>query len=133
MAFVVDRAAMHAGEHHFPAFFVVQVDAGFQTAEGTGYIIHDVVDELIEVEDRSDLLRRLLQLLQLLHLIDEQRAHRNGGDGSRDRGHGIKPFLTRQVGANETRSYLYRMPRSMSTILSWGVRLCWRQRVSAVS
>ena len=76
MTFVVDAASVHAGHHHLAAFLVVQVDAGFHAAKGTGHVIHDVVDELIEVEDRSDLLRRLLQLLQVLYLIDAQAGER---------------------------------------------------------
>src|SRR5580704_10322166 len=71
MALVVDAASVYTGEYHLPALFIVQVDAGLYTAEGTRHVIHDVVDEGIEVEDGSDLLRRLLQLLQFLYLIEE--------------------------------------------------------------
>jgi hypothetical protein len=65
-------------EHHLSARLVVQVDPGLDAAEGTGYIIHNVVNELVEVEDRSYFLSRFLQLLQLLDLIGAQRANRDG-------------------------------------------------------
>jgi hypothetical protein len=94
MAFVVDAASVHAGQHHLAVLFIVQVDAGLYAAEGTGNFVHDIVDELIKVEDGSDLLRCFLQLLQVFYLIDERGANGNGGDGSRNGDHGIQPFLS---------------------------------------
>ena len=64
-------AAVDASHHHLSAFFVVQIDAGSPAAEGTGHVIHDVVDELIEVENRGDLLRSFLQFLQVFDLVGE--------------------------------------------------------------
>jgi hypothetical protein len=52
---------VHAGKHHLTAFFVMQIDAGFHAAKGPGHVIHNIVDELIEIENRRDLLRRFLQ------------------------------------------------------------------------
>ena len=40
------------------------------------YFIHDVVDELIEIKNRADLLRSFLQFLQTLHLALELRVSR---------------------------------------------------------
>src|ERR1700728_5139774 len=74
--FLVDAATMHAVEHHLSARLVVQVDAGFKAAEGTGNVVHDVLDELIEIEDRSDLLGGFLQFLKFLNLSVELRARR---------------------------------------------------------
>jgi hypothetical protein len=46
----------------------MQIDAGFHAAKGSGHVIHNIVDELIEIENRRDLLRRFLQLLEIFYL-----------------------------------------------------------------
>src|ERR1700719_595669 len=88
MAFVVHATAMHPGHYHFRSFLIMQINAGFHAAKGARYVIHDVVDELIKVEYGVDLLRGLLQSLQVFHLAGMQR--RNGksiGGGVGKRGH----------------------------------------------
>ena len=85
----VHGTAVDAAHHHFSASFVVKIDAAFQQAEGMGYVVHDVVDELIEVENRADLLRSLLQLLQAFYLAVELRPRRgNSSNKFAGRGHG---------------------------------------------
>ena len=63
---------MGAGQKQFPALFVVQVDIGLDAAERRRQIIYDFVDQPVEVKDRADLLRRLLQLQQILDLAGSQ-------------------------------------------------------------
>jgi len=63
MAFVVDAASMYAGDHHLSVLLIVQIDAGLHAAKRTGHVVHYVVDELIEIEDRSNPLRGFLHLL----------------------------------------------------------------------
>src|SRR5258708_4758196 len=89
MAFVVHAASVHAREYHLTTFLVMQIYACLDAAERVSYVIHDVVDELIEVEDRGDLLRGFLQALQILDLIIAQGTDRNGGcrDLSGNRSH----------------------------------------------
>ena len=42
---------MDAAQYHFSTSFVVKIDGGLQQTEGMRYVIYDVVDELIEVEN----------------------------------------------------------------------------------
>jgi hypothetical protein len=50
----------------------VQVDVRIQASEGAGDVVYDLIDELIEVKNRADFLRGLLQLEEILHLIQIQ-------------------------------------------------------------
>jgi hypothetical protein len=64
------RAAMGAHQQQFAALLVVQVDVSIETAEGTGDLIDDLIDKLVEVKDRVDFLRGPLQLEEIIHLIE---------------------------------------------------------------
>jgi len=48
---VVQGTAVDATHYHFSASFVVKIDAALEKAEGMGYLVHDVFNELIEVEN----------------------------------------------------------------------------------
>ena len=61
-AFVILGAAANPGEHKFCARFIVQVDGGFQTAEGQRDLVRNFMNKLVKIEDRRYLLRCLLQL-----------------------------------------------------------------------
>src|SRR6202020_2617918 len=63
----VQGTAVDATHYHLSASFVVKIDAAFQKAEGMGYLVHDVIDKLIEVENWADFLRSLLQFLQVFY------------------------------------------------------------------
>ena len=73
---------LHAGEHHVTTRFIVQIDAGFQTAErGTGNFFDHAIDQLIKIEDGRDSLRSLLQPLQVCNDFIAGDARRNLGRG----------------------------------------------------
>ncbi|MGA2103512.1 MAG: hypothetical protein ABSG34_20535 [Candidatus Sulfotelmatobacter sp.] len=62
-------AAVGAHQRQFAALLVVQIDVRIQTSEGAGNLVHDLINELIEVENGVDFLSGLLQLQKILHLI----------------------------------------------------------------
>ena len=51
LAFVMKCAAVNSGQYDFGVGLVVQIDVSFDASERTGDIIHNLVDELIQVED----------------------------------------------------------------------------------
>src|SRR5579862_3701515 len=51
-----------AGQHERTAIDIVQINVGVDTAKGTSDVIHNLVDEFVEVENRRDSLRSFLQL-----------------------------------------------------------------------
>ncbi len=51
---------------------VIQIKVRFHAAKRPSYIIHDLIDEFIQVENRVNLLRRLLQAQKAFHLINLQ-------------------------------------------------------------
>ena len=69
MPFVVQGAAVDAGQHEFLALGLVEIDVGFYESEGAGYLIHDAIDELIEIEKGTDAVGGLLQAEQIVHQI----------------------------------------------------------------
>lgn len=69
---VVVSAAAYAGQHQFLARFVVQVEADLKTPEGPGHIGDNLVDQLIEVEDRGYLLGGFLEPEQIFQLVPRQ-------------------------------------------------------------
>src|SRR5216684_1752211 len=73
----MDAASVHARHYHLSAAFVMQVNARFQATKRTRNIVHNSVNKLIEVEDRADLLRSLLQSLQIFYLVAKQGTNRN--------------------------------------------------------
>src|SRR5579871_1118781 len=75
MPFVVDAASVYAGQYHFLAKLVVQIDAGLNAAKRPRYVVHDIVDQLIEVENGIDLLRGLLHFLQFFNLVEAKRLN----------------------------------------------------------
>ena len=64
----MQSAAVDSGQHHLLALFVMQINAGFDASEGVGHIIHNLVDELVEIENRSNFLSRFLQRSAVLRL-----------------------------------------------------------------
>src|ERR1700677_2864196 len=64
----VHGTTVHAAHHHFSASFIVKIDGGLQKTEGMRYLIDDIVNQLIEIENRTDLMRSLLEFLQALYL-----------------------------------------------------------------
>ena len=63
------QASPHPRQHHLAVLFVVQVDAGLDAPEGIRDFIDHAVDQLVEVENRSDLMRGFLHALQVLDKI----------------------------------------------------------------
>ena len=61
---------MHARHLQLAALFVVQVDVGFDAAKCRGHVVHNFVDQFIEIENGRNLLRPLLQFEQMFNLID---------------------------------------------------------------
>src|ERR1700733_245045 len=110
----------------------MQVDAGFDAAKGTSHVIHDVIDELIEIEDRRDLLRRFLKALQFVHLLVEHMVpcERVSCDDSWKCRHGSFVERTESV---STPTLRYRMPHSISRILSWSVKTYFARWMCAAS
>jgi hypothetical protein len=51
ISFAVQAASAYPGQHHVSAFFVVQINPGFQTTEGKGHFIDDALNELVEIEN----------------------------------------------------------------------------------
>ncbi len=74
-------AAMNAGHLQLAALFVVQVKIGFHAAECAGNVVHNLIDQFIEIEDGGNLPRPFLQLEQMFDLIE---LHRADGDRVRD-------------------------------------------------
>ena len=102
MSFAVHAASSHSGQHHLAALFVVQVDAGFQAAEGMRHFVDNAVDELVEIENRRDFLRGLLHALQVLDEIGGQSTDGKefvaGGTGNRSH---ERPILLAEGGPIE--------------------------------
>ena len=71
-------AAMGTRKRQFASLFVVQVDVRIHTSERTGYLVHHLIHELVEVKDRADFLSGLLYFEKILDLIQIQQA---GGRG----------------------------------------------------
>src|SRR5581483_12493027 len=59
---------MDSGQYQFCALRVVQVDVRLHAAERTRGIVDHVINELVQVKNRADLLRRLLQLQEIFDL-----------------------------------------------------------------
>jgi hypothetical protein len=53
-------AAMHSGQNQLAVLLVVQVNVSFDATERACNLIHDSVDERIEVKNRRDILSGLL-------------------------------------------------------------------------
>jgi hypothetical protein len=63
-------AAVSAHQGQFAALFVVKIDVRIQASEGMGDLVHDLIDEPVEVKDGADFLSGFLQLEKLLDLIE---------------------------------------------------------------
>jgi hypothetical protein len=61
--------AMGARKRQFATLFVVQVDVRIHTSERSGYLVHNLIHELVEVKNRADFLSGLLHLEKIFHLI----------------------------------------------------------------
>ncbi len=89
----MNGAAVDAGHLQFAPLLVMQIDIGFHAAEGGGDIVHNLVDQFVQIEDGGNLLRPLLQFQQMVNLVE---LYGTGGDRVRnDRSwacsHGIQP------------------------------------------
>ena len=74
VSFHVNGATLHSGQYHFAVFRLMQVHADVDASERTRNVVDDLVDQLIQVENRIDLLRRLLQFEKLMHTIRRERC-----------------------------------------------------------
>src|SRR5215469_3824186 len=74
MSLAMQRAPANARKHHLTPLFVVQEDAGFHAAKRTRYLGYHAVNELIQIEDRSNRLRHFLDALQVFHQIQGHRS-----------------------------------------------------------
>ena len=70
------HAAMNAGRFQFAMLFVVQIEIGLHATECARHVVHDLVDQFVEVEDGSDLPRPLLQLEEMFDLLRGARGGR---------------------------------------------------------
>src|SRR5207248_11414891 len=61
-----------SSENQFRARLVMEINIRFHAPERSSNLVDDFVDELIEIEDRGDLLSGLLQLKQLFDLLELQ-------------------------------------------------------------
>src|SRR5580693_77278 len=68
VAFAMLGASADRGSYHLAACLVVKINIGFQASERLGSIVHNLVDELVKIKNRGDLLGGLLQLQQVLYL-----------------------------------------------------------------
>ena len=86
-------AAMYTGQHQFAILGFMQVDVEFHAAERAGNVVHDLVDEFVQVENGADLLRCFLQLQQFLNANVGKSSYdvRAGLNGDAGAGHGWKP------------------------------------------
>src|SRR5215471_7366206 len=55
VALVIHGAATDTRELHHSSLRVVQIDVGFNAAKGTRDVVHDAIDEFVEVENGGDL------------------------------------------------------------------------------
>ena len=67
-------ATLHASKNQFGVGLVVKKNFGFHAAKRNGHIVYDLIYELIQIEDRGNFLRGLLQLEEILHLVNVQLA-----------------------------------------------------------
>src|SRR5207244_5489788 len=65
MSLTVYGAAMHAGDDQFSPTLIVQENVGLQAAKRGRHVIDNLIDELIEVEHRGDLLGCLFLFQQV--------------------------------------------------------------------
>src|SRR5579871_5600923 len=56
IALVVFAKALHSGEHHLSALFIVQVDTGFEASERIGDFADDAVNQLVKIENGRNFL-----------------------------------------------------------------------------
>jgi len=68
VALFMNGAAPLACQHQFAALRIVQVDIDLDAAERTGDVVHDLVDQFVEVEDGVDLLGSLLKFEKVLEV-----------------------------------------------------------------
>jgi hypothetical protein len=73
----MQRAPTNARKHHLVTFFIMQEDAGLNAAKRARYLGYDAVNELIQIEDRSNSLRGSLNALQVFNQI---RGYRSGDE-----------------------------------------------------
>src|SRR5690349_3349885 len=93
VSFFVQGASTYSGKHHVAGLLIVQIDRGFQAAKGMRYFVNDAVDQLIEIKNRSDLLRSFLYSLQVFDKIGRQTTdgRNRARDGAGNRSHGSNP------------------------------------------
>jgi hypothetical protein len=81
---------MDAGHLQFAVVFVMEIEIGFHATERASHVVHDLIDEFVQIEDGSDLPRPLLQFEEMLYLLQREGTELAGirDDGSRDCSHG---------------------------------------------
>ena len=77
---------MNAGHLQLAALFVMQIDGCFHATECRSHVVHNLGDQLIEVEDGRNLLRPFLQFEEMFDLIE---LHGADGGCVRNRGLGL--------------------------------------------
>ena len=63
------HAAMNASRFQFAAIGVVQIKIGLHASECARHVVHDVIDQLVEIENGGDLARPFLQLEKMFDLL----------------------------------------------------------------
>ena len=66
----MNRAAVHPGHFQFCTFRVMQIQIRLHAPKVARDIVHDLIDQLIEIENGRDLVRPLLQLEQIFNLLE---------------------------------------------------------------
>src|SRR5207253_9186651 len=126
MSLTVHGATMHAGDDQFSPLLIVPESVGLQAAKRGRYVIDNLIDELIEVEDRSDLLGCLFQLQQVLHLVNWQwpGGWVNGSGGSGACCHLLGPPRNRRMQEERALALVGLMRRRQITTLFSAVAKC---------
>src|SRR5262249_29229480 len=75
VSLVKETTAPHRGQHHLVPLFIVQIDTGFHAVKPLRYFVHNAFDQLVEIKDGRDRLRRLLDALQLFRKIARHRLN----------------------------------------------------------